>query len=173
MESGTSSGAESALSGCARIATRPALAEDGARIGDGYLLAVRKAMPWLQLAHTDDEVRAWFAGKMLDSHQVWVVEMDGVVHAFLALSPDQTWVNHLYVHPQAQGVGLGTDLLEVAKARSPGQLRLWAFQRNHRARTFYEHRGFEAIEFGDGSTNQEGEPDVLCRWVAPAPGGKR
>ncbi|MGC1183977.1 MAG: GNAT family N-acetyltransferase [Candidatus Dormiibacterota bacterium] len=164
---------DSRLSGRGRDAPRPVRAEDGARIGDIYLLAVRKAMPWLQLAHADDAVRAWFAGEMLDSHEVWVVEMNGVVHAFLALSPDHTSVNHLYVDPQAQGVGLGTELLQLAKVRSPGRLRLWAFQRNHRARTFYERRGFEAIEFGDGTANQEGEPDVLYRWGAPSSEGTR
>jgi hypothetical protein len=44
-------------------------------------------------------------------------------------------------------------------------MRLYAFQRNTRARGFYERRGFVAVEFGDGSGNEEGEPDVLYQWT--------
>ena len=34
----------------------------------------------------------------------------------------------------------------------------------HRARHFYEARGFEAIAFGDGSHNEERCPDILYEW---------
>jgi hypothetical protein len=50
-------------------------------------------------------------------------------------------------------------------ARRPSGMRLYAFQRNTRARDFYECRGFVAVEFGDGSGNEEGEPDVLYQWT--------
>jgi hypothetical protein len=30
---------------------------------------------------------------------------------------------------------------------------------------FYERHGFMAIEFTDGSGNEEKEPDVLYRWT--------
>jgi ribosomal protein S18 acetylase RimI-like enzyme len=50
-------------------------------------------------------------------------------------------------------------------ARRPAGMRLYAFQRNTRARGFYERRGFVAVEFGDGSGNEEGEPDVLYQWT--------
>ena len=39
-------------------------------------------------------------------------------------------------------------------------LRLYTFARNEGARRFYERHGFVAVAFGDGSGNQEGEPDV-------------
>lgn len=40
------------------------------------------------------------------------------------------------------------------------------FQLNDKARRFYERRGFVAVEFGDGTGNEEGEPDVRYHWVA-------
>lgn len=43
----------------------------------------------------------------------------------------------LYVHPQAQGFGVGSALLD----RTPCT-RLWVFEANLRARRFYERRGF-------------------------------
>jgi hypothetical protein len=41
---------------------------------------------------------------------------------------------------------------------------LWTFERNHRARSFYEKRGCVAIEFTDGSRNEERTPDVRYQW---------
>ncbi|MGH7609555.1 MAG: GNAT family N-acetyltransferase [Candidatus Dormibacteria bacterium] len=122
-------------------------------------------MPWLQLAHSDVEVRQWFAaGHHQRRHEVWVAGGAGAVSAFMALSRDRCWVDHLYVDPRSQGRGLGSQLLALAKSRSRGQLRLWAFGRNIPARDFYERRGFRAVEFSDGSQNEEGEPDVLYLW---------
>ncbi len=43
----------------------------------------------------------------------------------------------------------------------PLPLRLYTFQPHTRARKFYEHHGFVAIEFTDGRSNEEGVPDVL------------
>ena len=73
-------------------------------------------------------------------------------------------VQQLYILPGYQGIGIGSALLALAKVRRPGGLRLYAFQRNARARAFYERRAFVAIAFGDGSGNEEGEPDVLYEW---------
>ncbi|MGB6770445.1 MAG: GNAT family N-acetyltransferase [Candidatus Dormiibacterota bacterium] len=144
--------------------TRPAVTPDGTAIAEIYLRAVRKAMPWLRLAHNDQEVKAWFSDELQRRHEVWVVTIDRTVSAFLCLSLDRSWVDHLYVDPDCQGRGQGSTLLALAKSLSAGELRLWAFARNLAARSFYERRGFMALEFGDGTTNQEGEPDVLYRW---------
>jgi hypothetical protein len=47
---------------------------------------------------------------------------------------------------------------------STSGLRLHVFQRNYRARAFYEARGFTAAAFSDGADNEEQEPDVLYEW---------
>jgi len=60
--------------------------------------------------------------------------------AFMALCDD--WVNHLYVHVDYQGQGLGTRLLNLAKESSAGTLRLYTFQANINAQRFYEKHGF-------------------------------
>jgi hypothetical protein len=38
-----------------------------------------------------------------------------------------------------------------------------------RARAFYERHGFVAIEFGDGSGNEAGQPDVFYEWRGKPP----
>jgi GNAT superfamily N-acetyltransferase len=74
------------------------------------------------------------------------------------------WIEQLYVLPEAQGQGVGTALLDVAKHTS-GRLQLWTFQRNAQARRFYEARGFAMVEQTDGTGNEEKEPDARYLWM--------
>jgi hypothetical protein len=57
----------------------------------------------------------------------------------------------------------------MAKELRPSGLTLWTFQRNARARRFYEERGFVASDFTEGSRNEESESDVLYAWLPNAP----
>jgi GNAT superfamily N-acetyltransferase len=141
---------------------RAAGAGDSAEIAEVHTVAMREAMPYLPHLHTDEETRAWVTEVVLPRHEVWVAEAGGRVVGVVALEGDM--VQQLYILPGYQGVGIGSALLALAKSRRPGGLRLYAFQRNTRARAFYERRGFVAIAFGDGSGNEEGEPDVLYEW---------
>ena len=73
-------------------------------------------------------------------------------------------IDQLYVTPDRIGTGIGSRLIATAKARRPDGLDLYCFQANTRARTFYEHHGFIATVFGDGSNNSEGQPDIRYAW---------
>jgi putative acetyltransferase len=55
-------------------------------------------------------------------------------------------------------------LMARAKAENPGGLRLYCFQVNARARAFYERHGFIVEAQRDGSSNEEGAPDILYVW---------
>jgi GNAT superfamily N-acetyltransferase len=90
-----------------------------------------------------------------------VIEIDGGVVAFLVL--DNGWLAHLYVDPEWTGRGLGSRLVNLAKALHPHGLDLWTFQSNVGARRFYEQHGFVALETTDGA-NEEGAPDVHYHW---------
>jgi putative acetyltransferase len=76
----------------------------------------------------------------------------------------ENWIDQFYVLPVRQGHGIGSALLDIAKAAHP-ELSLWTFERNDPARRFYERRGFVAVDWTDGSGNEEREPDVLYRWT--------
>jgi ribosomal protein S18 acetylase RimI-like enzyme len=73
-------------------------------------------------------------------------------------------LDQLYVAPDRLGAGIGRKLLDLAKERSPAGLSLYTFQVNQRARRFYERNGFVARETGDGTGNEEGQPDVRYAW---------
>ena len=144
------------------ITIRRGAVEDAATIADVYLssrLGAGARIP--RLAHTEDDVRAWFATIVLVEHEVWVAEADGCVVALMVLRGDS--VDQLYVRPDSQRRGIGSRLIGHAK-RGRSRLRLFTFESNEPARDFYEKHGFKAIAFGDGTANEEGAPDILYEW---------
>jgi GNAT superfamily N-acetyltransferase len=86
--------------------------------------------------------------------------LDGPVVAFLAFSPRQ--LAQLYVHVDHQRRGIGTALLNYAKAESSGSLRLFTFEVNTVARRFYERNGFSAV--GHGFESEWQLADVEYEW---------
>jgi len=115
------------------------------------------------LAHTDDEVRGWIRERLIPDFETWVADDDGSVVALMALLPGH--LEQLYVAPDRLRGGIGRRLVDLAKERSPAGLSLWTFQVNARARRFYERIGFVAVEFTDGSGNEERQPDVRYEWT--------
>ena len=146
----------------APITLRQAEVDDAAAIAHVHTTSMREALPYLPELHTDEETRTWVATVVLPNQTVWVAEDDGQVVGVAALH--EGMLEQLYILPGYQGRGTGSRLLAKMMELSPAGLSLWAFQRNMRARAFYERRGFVAVEFGDGSGNEEGEPDVRYEW---------
>jgi ribosomal protein S18 acetylase RimI-like enzyme len=115
---------------------------------------------------------AWLAriaDDIFEYHEeVWVAEEEGRPLGFLAIrrSRSDGWetLERLYVDPEAQNRGIGTALLDKAKALRPDGLHLWVFQKNEGARRFYERHGFQLVKLTDGGENMEREPDALYAW---------
>ncbi|MHC4959741.1 MAG: GNAT family N-acetyltransferase [Planctomycetota bacterium] len=107
-----------------------------------------------QLAYLDNTV--------LPAHRVRVVvdESTGAVAGFLAANEDS--IAALYIHVDYLRRGLGSRLLELAKAESNGVLRLFTFDANQGAQRFYEHHGFRII--GRGFEEQWQLADIEYEW---------
>jgi len=82
--------------------------------------------------------------------------------------PECGWIDQLYLMPDFVRQGIGTQLLMHALCALPRPVRLYTFQANARARSFYEQNGFVAVQFSDGSSNEENCPDVLYQLSASA-----
>jgi pimeloyl-ACP methyl ester carboxylesterase/GNAT superfamily N-acetyltransferase len=150
-----------------RITIRRAGPADGPKLGDVWLSAWYATFDFPP-SHPDDDVRHWLAEEMLPTNEVWVAVDGGAgggandVVGFIGLS--DTMVEQLYVVPTWIGHGIGDRLIAIAKQRRPTGLDLYCFQVNAFARRFYERRGFVPIWFGDGSSNQERQPDIRYAW---------
>ncbi|MFO1325533.1 MAG: GNAT family N-acetyltransferase [Burkholderiales bacterium] len=116
----------------------------------------------LHQKHTLDDARRFFRDSLLPTCQVWVAEDSRGLVGLLAL--EAPWIRQLAVFPEFQRSGAGTALLHKAQEASPRELRLFTFQRNSKARAFYEKHGFAAVAFSV-SPAPELEPDVEYRWV--------
>ena len=120
-----------------------------------------RALPWLAGFHTPEEDRRFFSNHVFRTCTVWGAFEHGVMTGMIAFHQD--WIDQLYVLPEAQRRGIGTQLLQVAQ-QTFDRLQLWTFQRNTQARRFYEARGFALVEETDGARNEEKEPDARYLW---------
>jgi putative acetyltransferase len=146
---------------------RRARPEDAAALSAILRMAMRGAMPSLPELHTPEDDHRFLSDVVLPNEEVWVAEIDDAPVGFAALGSRSgvDFLQHLYVAPQHQRRGVGTELLERAKEQRPSGFRLWVFQGNTGARHFYERHGLRLVELTDGSGNEEREPDALYHWA--------
>ncbi|MDR3506502.1 MAG: GNAT family N-acetyltransferase [Caulobacteraceae bacterium] len=132
-----------------------------------HRLTVRACLPFLPELHTAQEDLAYFCDQLFPSNTVWLVETDGMILGYAAATPG--WLNHLYVHSDHHGRGVGERLLRQVMDGQDG-LQLWAFQKNAAARRFYERHAFRLQALTDGARNEEQEPDALYAWTRVSDG---
>jgi GNAT superfamily N-acetyltransferase len=142
------------------ITVRRATAADAAAVAEVFLASFHATYDF-PLAHTDDEVRGWVR-EAVATREIWIAADEARVVGWMDVAPGE--LDQLYIAPDRLGERFGRRLLEVAKERSPDGLSLYTFQVNARARRFYERNGFVADWLGDGSANEEGQPDVRYVW---------
>jgi GNAT superfamily N-acetyltransferase len=141
---------------------RPAMSEDAAQLAETYWLARDAAQPAMPpLVRSREEIRQWIRSWSYTG-DVWLAETPARVVG-LARFPG-TWLDDLYVHPDTQREGVGRALLEVVQNLRPHGFCLWVFQSNQPARNFYLSHGLQELEYTDGATNEERQPDLRMAW---------
>ncbi|MEK6719848.1 MAG: 6-phosphogluconolactonase [Chloroflexota bacterium] len=149
-----------------RRADAGGVATDAAAVSDLWLTTFRATYSFPP-AHPDDTVRSWLAAEIeAPTRETWLAVGPGAAIVGLMILGPAT-VEQLYVHPDQQGRGIGSRLMSLARDRRPDGLELYTFEVNERARAFYRRRGFNEIAFGDGSANEERQPDVRMAWRPP------
>jgi putative acetyltransferase len=143
-----------------KINLREATELDAKNIAVLFRATFRHNLPYLPELHTAEEDLKYF-GNVIDKQTVVVSEVDNKVVGFC--SYNNNWLNNLYIIPEYQGHGIGTALLDRAKADNT-ELNLWVFQKNTNAINFYKRNGFELLLTTDGSANEEQEPDAHYVW---------
>ena len=123
-------------------------------------LAAYPYLPAFQALDQSEACRV-FAAVIVPGNDLWVAMQDEVVVGFLAINTG--YIDRLYVDPAQQQKGVGTQLLNFAKAQYPERLTLHTHQENLVARALYEREGFRAVAFGL-SPAPENVPDVCYEW---------
>ena len=111
--------------------------------------------------HSAEEYVAFYRDNVMPKDELWGAFEGDVLRGFIALLPG--WIDHLYVAPASHRRGIGTSLLQSAQAIQ-SELRLYTFQSNKNARSFYERHGFLIEEMTNGERNEEKMPDTTYRW---------
>lgn len=139
---------------------RPARRRDAAAVG-GILSEFIDTTDWMPRLYTHAEERR-FAQMMIARGWVMVaVPQDRAVAGFMAR--DGSYIHALYVAQPWRSHGIGRELVAHAQAQAP-HLELRVFQHNLGAQRFYARQGFQAVEQGDGTQNDEGLPDIRLIW---------
>ncbi|MFF4485816.1 GNAT family N-acetyltransferase [Streptomyces sp. NPDC001544] len=152
------------MSAGATVVLRRAAASDAAAAADVWLRSFAAALPTVVRPRSDDEVHEYFRHVVVPLRETWVAEEEdggGIVGVMVL---EDELLSQLYLAPEWRGRGIGDRFVALAKERSPQGLTLWTFQGNAPAHRFYERHGFAAVEFTDGSGNEEREPDVRYVW---------
>lgn len=143
------------------VRIRAASPEDADAVA-AVFIASFGTLTFLPRLHTDDETVDFITNTVMAEQEV--AEVGEAIVGFVAMSHGDH-LEHLYVHPDHLGRGIGGALLERAKARMPGGFRLWVFQANAGARRFYERHGLRVVRLTDGAENEEKTPDALYEWL--------
>lgn len=145
-----------------KLSLRPATDADASQVFE-VLYTSRKALLPYACLRTADDIRQWTRTVLIPAGGVTIADADGSAVGVVATAREGSvsWVTQLYVAPAHIAQGIGTLLLSHALGALPRPVRLWCFQRNVRARRFYERRGFRPIQYTDGQSNEERCPDVL------------
>jgi ribosomal protein S18 acetylase RimI-like enzyme len=121
---------------------RAAAPEDHSRLADLWFDS------WMSIGIANETdldrtgVRARFFSEAAGRWSLFAAEVDGKIVGLLALVPEESRIDQIFVDPARKGTGVGLALLDFAKAEMPDGLVLTTHENNVRARAFYEREGF-------------------------------
>jgi len=146
-----------------RPVIRRADTRDAPAVAELWLQSYRAALPTVRLVHTDDQVRSWIRGVVIERQETWVICVGDEIAGMMALNGDH--IDQFYLAPSRRGQGLGDLLIAHAKTLRPEGLSLWTFQVNEAAVRFYARHQFRETARTDGLQNEEQEPDIRMEWT--------
>ena len=142
------------------------------RSGDAEAVAILSraarfdAIPNFPNLHTPAEDFAFYTQEIARSSGYVAEDSSGSIEGFVIWRED--FIYHLYVDIAHQRNGIGSELLEKAiESMNASTVKLWTFQANVKAVSFYKKKGFIISDATDGE-NDEKLPDfpfTFTRWT--------
>ncbi|MBU2712741.1 GNAT family N-acetyltransferase [Zooshikella harenae] len=91
--------------------------------------------------------------------ETYVYNLDSEIVGFISLY--QTTLATLFISPNHQGKGFGTQLLSNAKSLR-NKLQLAVYKDNHKSTLFYKHNGFQYLY--EQTDKHTGFPEIIMSW---------
>lgn len=122
------------------IIIRPSAAEDIQELKQIFLEARQSTFTWAEPGafQLDDFERETYGEKIL------VAVTEDSIAGFISLWEYDHFIHHLYIRNDLQGKGIGSALLDAAVSTVGYPLRLKCLERNTKALSFYQKKGFVA-----------------------------
>lgn len=98
--------------------------------------------------------------KSVEGEEVWVAEYDGKIVGFISLWVPDNFIHNLFIHPDYQRRGIGSDLLEIAEKRLIFPMTLKIAMDNLQACKFYEKHGWHKVSIYN---NRDSESYILYK----------
>ena len=135
---------------------------DSSALVEVFVAARTESMPWLPKGETPDVIGKWMKATLIPISEVEIAEFDGEIVGFSSRLNDK--LDHLYVHPDHQGKGYGTKMLDLVKKALPTGFDVKVFSENSKSRAFLEKRGCALTSENDGAGNKEKTAETVYRW---------
>jgi len=127
--------------------------EDIAEAAEVYARSRRAAFPWRTEADFDPARLVRDAG----TEEIYAARFGTRIVGMAGFYAPENFLHHLYVDPDAQGLGVGRALIAHLSARASGPLTLKLDCRNVKARGFYLANGWTALDGpGDRGGSENG-----------------
>ncbi|WP_159688927.1 GNAT family N-acetyltransferase [Cognatazoarcus halotolerans] len=127
-----------------------------------FLTTRRSAFRWM----SPDELKISEFDTATADELVLVADTDGQVVGFVSIWQPEDFIHNLFVSPEWQNRGIGTQLLSAAGTHIGRPAHLKCSIHNERARAFYEARGWTVASRGGSRAN--GYLNMECARPATA-----
>lgn len=125
-----------------------------------YLQTRRETWTWLDPAQWQRED----FDKVTQDECIWVAENQGKQLGFASVWLEDNFLHHLFVHPEAQGLGVGSGLLQHVQQKFTDTGSLKCLLDNSAALAFYQRHGWHMEAQGDSPDGPYG----LLHYPVPA-----
>lgn len=144
------------------LTIRPATAADAGALQTIYAKSISEA-EWLP---ESAKIRPVFADVSAGENVQVAVTASGAVVGLVSVCAAESFIHHLYVHPEARGGSVGKALLASLGAWLPQPWRLKCVLRNAGALRFYRRGGWHEVGAGE---SEHGPFVVLSFHQSPDP----
>ncbi len=122
-----------------------------------------ETFPHIQHPQSYLEWKSRFRDELAVRGNVWLADLENSIVGFIVVMKEEQYLDQIFVDTRYQHRGIGSVLLDKAKAICPQGLKLHTLQENMPDRAFYERHNFQVGKLSRNKINNE--PNVEYYWM--------